>query len=146
MGRRKDGPAKVRLWGPPKGGMEAWRGATVVSYRVADSLLLRLHDLHQAGQIGSYHFERRGFLGTGGAAVWMGKLPKAKRPLCGARKRKGGQCRAKAVEGRERCRLHGGLSTGAKTAEGRARISESNRRRAALRSQQREAASRGEAG
>jgi len=52
------------------------------------------------------------------------------RPLCGARTRKGVPCAARVVEGKGRCRLHGGLSTGAKTAEGRARIAESNRRRA----------------
>jgi hypothetical protein len=56
--------------------------------------------------------------------------PKAERPLCGARTRSGGQCRAKVVDGTGRCRMHGGLSTGPKTPEGRAAIAESNRRRA----------------
>jgi len=64
------------------------------------------------------------------AYLWIGEVPKAKRPLCGAKTRKGTPCQARAVDGKERCRLHGGCSTGAKTAEGRARISESNRRRA----------------
>lgn len=59
------------------------------------------------------------------------RTPRRDRPLCGARTRKGVPCAARVVEGRTRCRLHGGLSTGAKTAEGRARIAESNRRRAA---------------
>ena len=39
-------------------------------------------------------------------------------------------CRMKKVPGKNRCRLHGGLSTGPTTPEGRARIAESNRRRA----------------
>ena len=47
-------------------------------------------------------------------------LPKADRPLCGARTRAGRTCRAKVVPGKRRCRMHGGLSTGAKTAEGKA--------------------------
>ena len=139
MGRREGRPAKVRLWGPPKGGMETWRGASIVPAAVSNSFLLHLHGLHEAGRIGSYRFERLGAFGAGGAAVWMGRLPKDKRPPCRARTRKGDPCRARAVDGRERCRLHGGLSTGAKTPEGRARIVESNRRRAALRRQEREA-------
>lgn len=56
-------------------------------------------------------------------------LPKAERPFCGARTRAGGSCRARVVPGKRRCRMHGGLSTGAKTAEGRARIAEAQRRR-----------------
>lgn len=45
--------------------------------------------------------------------------------ICGA-KTKDGVCMSEPVEGKTRCRLHGGLSTGAKTAEGRRRISEAN--------------------
>ena len=43
-------------------------------------------------------------------------------PLCGARTRSGTLCRKHPIKGKHRCRLHGGLSTGPKTAEGRARI------------------------
>ncbi len=51
-------------------------------------------------------------------------------PKCGARcKRTGKPCTRRVVLGNVRCRLHGGLSTGPATAAGRARISESNRRR-----------------
>lgn len=57
-------------------------------------------------------------------------VPKCLRPLCGAKTRAGGTCRAKAVSGKKRCRLHGGLSTGPKTGEGRAKIATSNLRRA----------------
>jgi hypothetical protein len=35
----------------------------------------------------------------------------------------------KSEAGRRRCKFHGGLSTGPKTAEGRARIAEAQRRR-----------------
>ena len=52
------------------------------------------------------------------------------RPVCEAEARQSGQpCKNPVVHGKLKCRLHGGLSTGAKTAEGRARIGESNRRR-----------------
>lgn len=53
---------------------------------------------------------------------------KVNRPRCGARTRAGGECAApvvwdakagKPVNGR--CRMHGGLSTGPRSAEGRAR-------------------------
>ena len=49
-------------------------------------------------------------------------------PLCGARCRNGQPCRAKAFVNKltntpvnGRCRMHGGLSTGAKTVEGKER-------------------------
>lgn len=51
-------------------------------------------------------------------------------PRCGARCRDGHPCCRRALVGRTRCRTHGGLSTGPKTPEGRARIAESNQRRA----------------
>lgn len=53
---------------------------------------------------------------------------KANRPRCGARTRAGGECAAPAVWDAKagkpvngRCRMHGGLSTGPRSAEGRAR-------------------------
>jgi transcriptional regulator with XRE-family HTH domain len=51
------------------------------------------------------------------------------RVTCGAKTRKGTPCRAKSEPGRRRCRFHGGLSTGPKTAEGRARIAEAQHKR-----------------
>ena len=42
--------------------------------------------------------------------------------LCGAKTRSGHACRKPALKRKRRCRLHGGASTGPKTAEGRARI------------------------
>jgi hypothetical protein len=51
-------------------------------------------------------------------------------PRCGARTRQGHPCRMAVVElGKRRCKFHGGLSTGPKTAEGRARIAAAQRRR-----------------
>src|SRR5262245_41414723 len=39
-------------------------------------------------------------------------------PRCGARSRRSGKpCRAPAIRGKRRCRMHGGLSTGPRTAE-----------------------------
>ena len=48
---------------------------------------------------------------------------------CGAKTRKGTPCQMRPIPWSRRCRLHGGLSTGPKTAEGRARIAEAQRRR-----------------
>jgi len=125
---------KVRLHGPPKGGgIQRWKRAIVVPDRITNGLLDTMVTQSEAGRIGRLNFERLGFLGFGGGAFWVGKLPKKERAACGAKTRRGAPCRAMCVEGRERCRMHGGLSTGAKTAAGRARIAESNRRRAELR-------------
>ena len=48
---------------------------------------------------------------------------------CGAKTRKGTACRHKSEPGKLRCKFHGGMSTGARTPEGRARIAEAQRRR-----------------
>ncbi len=56
-------------------------------------------------------------------------LPHSERPLCGAKNRSGGKCQNKVIAGKRRCKFHGGLSTGAKTPEGRQRISEAQNRR-----------------
>jgi hypothetical protein len=49
---------------------------------------------------------------------------------CGARTRTGKPCKMRPAKlWGERCRLHGGLSTGPKTQEGRERIAEAQRRR-----------------
>ena len=43
-------------------------------------------------------------------------------PLCGAKTRSGKPCAKDPMNEKRRCRLHGGLSTDPKTAEGKARI------------------------
>jgi hypothetical protein len=43
-------------------------------------------------------------------------------PRCGARTRTGTPCRAPAISGCDRCRMHGGRSTGPRTADGLARM------------------------
>jgi hypothetical protein len=48
---------------------------------------------------------------------------------CGANTRKGTKCRAQALSGKSRCKLHGGFSTGPKTEEGRKRIAQAQRKR-----------------
>ena len=40
---------------------------------------------------------------------------------CGAKNRVGGACQNPAIEGRDRCKLHGGRSTGARSPQGKAR-------------------------
>jgi len=47
---------------------------------------------------------------------------------CGAKTRQGTACQRPANKKNRRCRLHGGASTGAKTLEGRERISQANMR------------------
>ena len=46
---------------------------------------------------------------------------KADRPKCGARTRRGTACMAPRVPGKQRCKLHGGRSTGPRSPEGKAR-------------------------
>jgi len=41
---------------------------------------------------------------------------------CGAKTRVGGACQNPAIEGRDRCKLHGGRSTGPRTQAGKARV------------------------
>jgi len=68
-------------------------------------------------------------------------LFKRELPLCGARCRDGHPCQARATRDAEtgcfvrngRCRMHGGLSTGPRTAEGKRRIGEAARQRAQAR-------------
>jgi hypothetical protein len=43
-------------------------------------------------------------------------------PRCGAKNRRGTPCQSPAMKGKKRCRLHGGKSTGPRTAEGIERI------------------------
>src|SRR5712691_1705832 len=70
------------------------------------------------------------------------RLPRHLRPRCMARRRDGRRCQAKVAWDTEhdrprstKCRVHGGLSTGPRTPEGRRHIGESNRQRAQARRQ-----------
>src|SRR5262249_50906327 len=68
-------------------------------------------------------------------------LFKRELPLCGARCRDGHPCQARATRDEEtgcfvrngRCRMHGGLSTGPRTPEGKRGVGEAARRRAQVR-------------
>jgi len=60
--------------------------------------------------------KRRGWLRNGNPPGDFSKAPR-----CGAKNRRGTPCQCPAMRN-GRCRLHGGLSTGAKTAEGIERI------------------------
>ena len=74
-----------------------------------------------------YKLQQR-VLGARWAAQEMAE--RAQRPvLCGARTHKGQPCRNMSEPGRSRCKFHGGKSTGPRTAEGRARTAEAQRRR-----------------
>jgi len=52
-----------------------------------------------------------------------------RRVRCNAKTRKGTACRCQSEPGKLRCKFHGGMSTGARTPEGRERIAEAQRRR-----------------
>ena len=52
-----------------------------------------------------------------------------RRVICAARTRKGILCKALSEPGKQRCKFHGGLSTGPKTPEGRANISQFQKKR-----------------
>ncbi|MDZ4740918.1 MAG: HGGxSTG domain-containing protein [Alphaproteobacteria bacterium] len=55
---------------------------------------------------------------------------KRNRQRCGARRKRDGlPCEGGVVPGRTRCRYHGGLSTGPRTPEGKARIGQAQKRR-----------------
>lgn len=73
-----------------------------------------------------------------GSRMPLDRVFKHELPRCGARCRDGHLCQAKAARDAEtgcyvrngRCRMHGGLSTGPRTLEGRRRIGEAARQRA----------------
>ena len=97
----------------------------------------------QAGPIAGYAVDRfkvalmaAGYvfaLSPQGTGLNVGK-PIRSRPLmlpklCGAKNRKGNACRCLAIGGKARCKFHGGLSTGPKSAEGKERIAQAQRLR-----------------
>lgn len=51
------------------------------------------------------------------------------RVICGAKTRIGTPCKAKSVKGKKRCKLHGGLSTGPRTKDGKLRVSNAQKQR-----------------
>ena len=66
---------------------------------------------------------------------WQGKR-------CGAKTRTGQPCKKAAMKGRDRCRNHGGASTGPRTEEGRARIAAAQTTHGRLTKEKRAAAKR----
>jgi hypothetical protein len=71
----------------------------------------------QVEMTATVHGQRRGWLKNGNPPGDYFKAPR-----CGARNRRGTPCECPAMRGRRRCRIHGGLSTAARTAEGLERI------------------------
>ncbi|EPS5423188.1 HGGxSTG domain-containing protein [Klebsiella michiganensis] len=64
-----------------------------------------------------------------GLRLTLTPFPEACRDMtCGATTRKGTPCKMTALYASGRCKLHGGMSTGAKTPEGKARQLEGFRR------------------
>lgn len=85
--------------------------------------------------------EVRRALRASGMRKPLDRIYKRELPQCGARCRDGHSCQAQATRDAEtgcyvrngRCRLHGGLSTGPRTAAGKRRVGEVARRRAQAR-------------
>jgi len=75
------------------------------------------------------HAEVRGSRSVAPSPVFNEWQSRKKRPACGAQNRQAKPCAVKVEPDKRRCRFHGGLSTGPKTAAGRARIAEAQRRR-----------------
>jgi hypothetical protein len=102
-------PEPVAPEPPPEPTPEQWRAA---NREVFDAEIARRRELR----------DPRTLTDVFGRVIEVGWKPeKRDRDRCGARTRAGGTCKAPAVWGKERCRMHGGLNTGPKTAEGRAR-------------------------
>lgn len=59
-------------------------------------------------------------------------LPYKDRPTCGALIRIGAMCANRVIPGKTKCHMHGGKSTGPKTAAGKERIADAQRKRWAL--------------
>lgn len=100
-----------------------------------DPKLLRIaHALIDCAKISAgrafYGFDDRGRM-----RLWYRDKPKPRITRCGATTRRGAACKQRPVDGKNRCRLHGGLSRGPTTPEGRQAIADSNRRRAVARRQ-----------
>jgi hypothetical protein len=107
----------------------AYNGARAVAQAVGWRKMIEHPSRARHGVLGG------GFSGSGAALqheagrLWWRDQIEVDVPNCNARTRAGGKCKMRPVAGRERCRLHGGLSTGPKTQEGRERIVEAQRRR-----------------
>ncbi len=63
------------------------------------------------------------------SSFYLAHTHKESRPTCGAKTRRGSNCKCRPAPGKLRCKFHGGFSTGPKTAEGKARIAAAQRKR-----------------
>jgi hypothetical protein len=132
--RATDAIEQLIAGGPPPGSgiaIEAWHSWHRHGFVCCPASKLRRACRDHQCRMGADCLELRA-LGLSGSRL---PLPQKQRPACGAQNRQGKPCSVKVEPGKRRCRFHGGLSTGPKSEEGRARIAEAQRRRwAALRS------------
>jgi hypothetical protein len=93
--------------------LEAWAEQLRAAPKAPEQLLVRVREHQAAGR----HARAQRLL-----ARFYGTLNRRASGLCGAKRKKGrGICLASPIPGKSRCRFHGGLSTGARTPEGRER-------------------------
>lgn len=91
---------------------------------------LAFESASKQGRSASFHWENGAFV----APLVVCDAPKRTRKVCGAKTRAGTPCKATVClrpdgSAAKRCRLHGGLSSGPKTKEGREAIGAANRTR-----------------
>ena len=106
-------------------------GRQAVSYwELKSRLNLRAYAMRKIGEVLPLPEEpaalraRTGWAFSLIAARFTPPIPRPRRQRCGAKTRKGTPCAAKPLPGKHRCKFHGGMSTGPKSDEGRARISQ----------------------
>ena len=110
-------------------------GRQAVSYWECKAVVdLRAYALRKIGAVLSLppiRTELRAGGGWGLSVPVSLRTPCAKtlRKRCGAKTRKGTPCAAQSLPGKQRCKFHGGMSTGPKTIEGRDRIAQAQRTR-----------------
>jgi len=107
------------------GQVQVWKTANDWARRDVREAREKKQAASEAARVLSKSGTRCGFSGQS-----IRRLLRLVTPHCEAHCRTTGKpCKSPVILGAVRCRMHGGLSTGPMTAAGRARISESNRRR-----------------
>src|SRR5436305_1136344 len=126
QGARKLELARIIAAGPPAGSgitLAAWRSWHEYEFFVCPRHGTTCDKLECKVASACLGMREIGLDGKGRA------LRRSERPKCGARNRQGEPCALRVEPGKARCRFHGGLSTGPRTVEGRARVAEAQRRR-----------------
>lgn len=102
-----------------------WFPPTAAEIR-AEQLALQRQDMAECTARWRSWGERRLYRDLDGKVQELGwHAPKRERDRCGAKTRTGEPCKAPALPEKDRCRMHGGLSTGPKSLKGKTRTQRS---------------------